>query len=54
MFGLGVPEIVVLLVLGLLLFGKSLPTAARSLGRSVASFRQEINGISESLEGPGK
>jgi sec-independent protein translocase protein TatA len=54
MFGLGMPEVVVLCVLGLLLFGRNLPTLARTLGRSVATFRHEVNGVTESLEGPAK
>ena len=30
MFGLGVPELLVVMVIGLVLFGKNLPTLARS------------------------
>ena len=42
MFGLGMPEIVVLLVVGLLLFGNRLPEIARWLGKTIVEFRKEL------------
>ena len=49
MFGLGIgaPEIVVVLVVGLLLFGNKLPSMARSLGNALAEFRREANGLAD-------
>ena len=41
MFGLGVPEILVICVIGLFLLG--LPGVARSLGKSLTEFRKELN-----------
>jgi len=38
MFGLGTAEVVVLLVIGLLLFGNQLPGLARSLGKFLTEF----------------
>jgi sec-independent protein translocase protein TatA len=43
-------EVAVLMVIGLLLFGKRLPEMGRSLGRTVISFREAMSGI----ENPGE
>jgi sec-independent protein translocase protein TatA len=43
MFGLGMAEVIVLFVIGLLLFGNRLPGIARSLGKSLMEFRKELN-----------
>jgi sec-independent protein translocase protein TatA len=42
MFGLGMAEILVICVIGLLLFGNRLPGVARSLGKSLMEFRKEL------------
>jgi sec-independent protein translocase protein TatA len=48
MAGLGAPEIVLLIVAALLLFGyKRLPDASRSLGRSMRIFKGEMKGMKE-------
>ena len=50
MFGLGVTEILLILVVALLVLGpKRLPEAARSLGRSMAEFRRASSEIRSSL-----
>ena len=49
MFGLGTSEIVLVLAIGLLLFGNKLPGLARSLGRSLVEFRNSVRGIEDSV-----
>jgi sec-independent protein translocase protein TatA len=50
MFGLGAQELMVILVIGLVLFGgKKLPELARGLGKSMHEFKKGIEqGSSES------
>src|SRR5262249_36447027 len=44
MFGIGMPELMVIFVIGLVVLGpKRLPELARSLGRSLAEFRRASN-----------
>ena len=51
-FGLpGHMEWIVLLVLGLLIFGKRLPDVGRSIGRSIVEFKKGIKGIEDEIEG---
>ena len=46
MFGIGMTELLVIFVIGLLVLGpKRLPGLARSLGRSLAEFRRASNDI---------
>src|SRR3954470_20942178 len=48
MLGLGAPELVLILLAILLLFGyKKLPDASRSLGRSMRIFKGEMKGMKD-------
>lgn len=49
MFNLGMAEILIICILGLLLFGNRLPNLARWLGRSFMEFRKEVRGIEEDI-----
>ena len=45
MFGLGVPELIVILVVGLLVFGPGkLPEIGSALGRGIRDFRKAFEG----------
>jgi len=49
-FGIGMPELLVILVVALLVLGpKRLPEMARSLGRGMAEFRRASNELSRTL-----
>lgn len=49
MFGLGMAEVLVIVAVGLLLFGNKLPGVARSLGKALVEFKREAGGITEDL-----
>ena len=49
-FGLGTQEIMLLLVLGVLLFGRNLPGLGRSLGKTVTEFKRGVKGLEDDAE----
>jgi sec-independent protein translocase protein TatB len=51
MFGIGMPELLLLLAIALIVVGpKKLPELAKALGRGIAEFKKATNELKESLE----
>ena len=50
----GIPELLLVLLIALLIFGRRLPEIARSLGRSITEFRRGIQEAENDIEGAGK
>lgn len=55
MFGLGMPEMIVILVIILVLFGaKRLPQLGEGLGKSIRSFKKAMKDGSDREASPGQ
>ncbi|MCC6678530.1 MAG: twin-arginine translocase TatA/TatE family subunit [Phycisphaerales bacterium] len=47
---LGWQELLIILALGVLLFGKRLPEVGRSLGKGIVEFKRGLKGIGDEIE----
>jgi len=50
MFGLGPVEMVIVMGIAVLLFGKRLPEVGRSLGRGIVEFKKGLNGVMDDVD----
>lgn len=50
MFGMGIPEMVIVGVVAVLLFGARLPEVAKSLGKSYRDFKKGMNDFTSSVD----
>ena len=50
MFGIGAPELVIIMFVALLIFGNRLPSVMRSLGGSMNAFKRGLNEVADATE----
>lgn len=53
MFGIGAPELILILVIGLIVFGPGkLPEMGRTLGKGLREFRKASNALTQAMNAP--
>jgi len=50
-FGFGYQEMIIVLFIALLLFGKKLPEVARNMGKGLTEFKKGMRGIEDEVHG---
>src|SRR5262249_30197775 len=49
-FPLGAQEMIILLIIGVLLFGRKLPEVGRYLGKGIVEFKKGIKGLEDEID----
>lgn len=50
MFGIGIPELILIMVIGLFIIGpEKLPDIAKTLGKTLAEFKKVVDGVKDSV-----
>jgi sec-independent protein translocase protein TatA len=49
---LGPQELIIILIIGVLLFGRKLPEVGRFLGKGIVEFRKGMSGIEDNIDAP--
>ncbi|MEO0966281.1 MAG: twin-arginine translocase TatA/TatE family subunit [Planctomycetota bacterium] len=50
----GLPELIVIGVIGLLIFGKRLPEVGKSLGQGIIEFKKGLSGVTDEIKDAAK
>jgi sec-independent protein translocase protein TatA len=50
---IGTPELIIIALVGLLIFGRRLPEVGRGLGRSIVEFRKGLRGVEDEIDTAG-
>ena len=53
LFSLGWPEILLIGVVAILLFGRRLPEVGRSLGKGIGELKKGLRGVADEIESAG-
>lgn len=51
---IGMPEMIVIALLGLLIFGRKLPEVGRGLGRSIVEFKRGLTDVKDEVQDAAK
>ena len=49
-FNLGAQEMIILLIIGVLLFGRKLPEVGRYLGKGIVEFKKGLKGLEDEVD----